>query len=215
MTVGILSTDSFGRFSFPIVAAIERRRSTASRSSYATPPTIRRASGGTSINCSASGSMESSVTARRIDRREPIEPAAPGLPVIYVFCRVEDPEAFVFFRTTKEGRSSLSATLPLWGEDASPRSPGRSGSRPFACATTVIAQRSWKPGCRRYRPCRAAGRRPGSRGRAETVLAAQGRARRAVLRQRPDRARRDRSPARDGPRRSRGRGGGRLRVSGT
>ncbi len=33
------------------------------------------------------------VTARRADRREPIEPAVRGLPVVYVFSRVEHPDA--------------------------------------------------------------------------------------------------------------------------
>ena len=95
MTVGILSTDSFGRFSFPIVAAIERRlfdHGVAVFMCNATDDPLReRRHIDQLLGKRVDGIV---VTARRVDRREPIEPAAPGLPVVYVFCRVEHPEAF-------------------------------------------------------------------------------------------------------------------------
>ena len=51
MTVGLLSNDSFGRFTFPIVEALERRLfDPASRCSCATPPTTPSASAATSTN---------------------------------------------------------------------------------------------------------------------------------------------------------------------
>ena len=95
MTVGILSTDSFGRFSFPIVAAIERRmfdHGVALFMCNATDdPSRERRHIDQLLGKRVDGLV---VTARRVDRREPVEPAAPGLPVVYVFSRVEDPNAF-------------------------------------------------------------------------------------------------------------------------
>ena len=95
MTVGILSTDSFGRFSFPIVAAIERRLSDHGVAVFmcnATDDPLReRRHIDQLLGKRIDGLV---VTARRVDRRKPIEPAAPGLPVVYVFSRVEHPDAF-------------------------------------------------------------------------------------------------------------------------
>ncbi len=95
MTVGILSTDGFGRFSFPIVAAIERRmfdHGVALFMCNATDdPSRERRHIDQLLGKRVDGLV---VTARRVDRREPVEPAAPGLPVVYVFSRVEDPNAF-------------------------------------------------------------------------------------------------------------------------
>jgi LacI family transcriptional regulator len=43
------------------------------------------------------------VTARRADRREPIEPAARGLPVVYVLSQVKDPDALCLLPDDKGG----------------------------------------------------------------------------------------------------------------
>jgi LacI family transcriptional regulator len=94
MTVGILSTDSFGRFTFPIVEALERRLSDQGIAIFmcnATddPPRERR-----HVNQLLGKRVDGLVvTARRADRREPIEPAARRLPVVYVFSYVDDPDA--------------------------------------------------------------------------------------------------------------------------
>jgi len=95
MTVGILSTDSFGRFSFPIVAAIERRMFdhgvTVFMCNATDDPSRERRHIDQLLGKRVDGLV---VTARRVDRRDPVEPAALGLPVVYVFSRVEHPEAF-------------------------------------------------------------------------------------------------------------------------
>ncbi len=94
MTVGILSTDSFGRFTMPIVAALERRLSD---------------DGIAVFMCNATDDVEREqrhveqllrkrvdglvVTARRTDLRRAVEPAQRGLPVVYVFTRVDNPDA--------------------------------------------------------------------------------------------------------------------------
>jgi LacI family transcriptional regulator len=94
MTVGILSNDSFGRFTFPIVEALERRLSDQGIAVFmcnATDDPLReRRHIDQLLGKRIDGLV---VTARRADRREPIEPAARCLPVIYVFSRVENPDA--------------------------------------------------------------------------------------------------------------------------
>jgi LacI family transcriptional regulator len=94
MTVGILSTDSFGRFTFPILEALERRlfdQGIAVFMCNATDdPARERRHIDQLIGKRVDGLV---VTARRADRREPISPAARGLPVVYVLSQVESPEA--------------------------------------------------------------------------------------------------------------------------
>ena len=91
MTVGILSNDSFGRFTFPIVEALERRlfdHGIAVFMCNATDDPMRERSHIEQLGKRVDGLV---VTARRADRRAPIEPAARGLPVVYVFSQVEKP----------------------------------------------------------------------------------------------------------------------------
>jgi LacI family transcriptional regulator len=104
MTVGILSNDSFGRFTFPIVEALERRLSDQGIAVFmcnATDDPLReRRHIDQLLGKRVDGLV---VTARRADRREPIEPAARGLPVIYVFSRVENPNALCLLPDDKGG----------------------------------------------------------------------------------------------------------------
>ena len=104
MTVGILSNDSFGRFTFPIVEALERRLSDQGIAVFmcnATDDPLReRRHIDQLLGKRIDGLV---VTARRADRREPIEPAARGLPVIYVFSRVENPNALCLLPDDKGG----------------------------------------------------------------------------------------------------------------
>ncbi|MGD1039176.1 MAG: LacI family DNA-binding transcriptional regulator [Roseiarcus sp.] len=94
MTVGILSTDSFGRFTFPIVEALERRLSDQGIAIFMCNATDDPSRERRHINQLLGKRVDGLVvTARRADRREPIEPAARGLPVVYVFSRVEDADA--------------------------------------------------------------------------------------------------------------------------
>ncbi|MGH9675528.1 MAG: LacI family DNA-binding transcriptional regulator, partial [Candidatus Acidiferrum sp.] len=80
MTVGILSNDSFGRFSFPIVEALERRlfdQGIAVFMCNATDDPLReRRHIDQLLGKRVDGLV---VTARRADRRAPSEPAARGL----------------------------------------------------------------------------------------------------------------------------------------
>jgi LacI family transcriptional regulator len=94
MTVGILSTDSFGRFTFPIVEALERRLSDQGIAIFMCNATDDPARERRHIDQLLGKRVDGLVvTARRVDRREPIEPATRGLPVVYVFSYVDSPDA--------------------------------------------------------------------------------------------------------------------------
>jgi LacI family transcriptional regulator len=94
MTVGILSNDSFGRFAFPIVEALERRlfdHGIAVFMCNATDDLLRERRHIEQLLTKRVDGLV--VTARRADRRAPIEPVARGLPVVYVYSQVENPDA--------------------------------------------------------------------------------------------------------------------------
>jgi LacI family transcriptional regulator len=94
MTVGILSNDSFGRFAFPIVAALERRLFDDGIAVFMCNATDDPARERRHIDQLLRKRVDGLVvTARRADLRAPIEPAARGLPVVYVFSRVVNPDA--------------------------------------------------------------------------------------------------------------------------
>jgi LacI family transcriptional regulator len=118
MTVGILSNDSFGRFSFPIVEALERRlfdHGIAVFMCNATDDPLRERR---HIEQLLSKRIDGLVvTARRSDKREPIEPAARGLPVIYVFSRVESPNALCLLPDDKGGAALAVRHLAVLGRE--------------------------------------------------------------------------------------------------
>ena len=90
MTVGIISNDSFGRFSFPIFEALEEclaEQGIAVFMCNATDdPTRERQHLDQLLGKRIDGLV---VTARRADNREPIGPFAHGLPVVYVFTHAD------------------------------------------------------------------------------------------------------------------------------
>ncbi len=93
MTVGLITNDSFGRFSFPIVEALEQKLADHGIAVFM---------------CNATDDPEREkqhlqqllrkridglvVTARRADRRPAIGPL-PGIPVVYVYSQVDDDDA--------------------------------------------------------------------------------------------------------------------------
>jgi LacI family transcriptional regulator len=116
MTVGILSTDSFGRFSFPIVAAIERRLADHGVAVFMCNATDDPARERRHVEQLLGKRVDGLVvTARRIDRREPIEPILRGLPVVYVFSRVEHPDAFCLLPDDEGGAKLAVAHLAALG----------------------------------------------------------------------------------------------------
>ena len=85
-TIGIISNDSFGRFSFPIVEALEERLAEAGIAVFmcnaTDDPERERQHLDQLLGKRIDGLV---VTARRADKRAPIGPLAHILPVIYVF----------------------------------------------------------------------------------------------------------------------------------
>src|SRR5687768_2673483 len=94
MTVGIISNDSFGRFTFPIVEALEEQladRGIAVFMCNATDdPERERQHLDQLLGKRIDGLV---VTARRADKRSPIGPLPPGLPVLYVYSQADDANA--------------------------------------------------------------------------------------------------------------------------
>jgi LacI family transcriptional regulator len=94
MTVGIISNDSFGRFTLPIVEALEEQladRGIAIFMCNATDdPGRERQHLDQLLGKRIDGLV---VTARRADKRAPIGPTPPELPVLYVYSQADDPNA--------------------------------------------------------------------------------------------------------------------------
>ncbi len=94
MTVGIISNDSFGRFTLPIVEALEEHladRGIAIFMCNATDdPARERQHLDQLLGKRIDGLV---VTARRADMRSPIGPVPAGLPVLYVYSQADDPDA--------------------------------------------------------------------------------------------------------------------------
>lgn len=94
MTVGIISTDSFGRFTLPIFQALEEQfadRGIATFMCNATDdPERERQHLDQLLGKRIDGLV---VTARRADKRPPVGPLPAGLPVIYVFAQADDDQA--------------------------------------------------------------------------------------------------------------------------
>ena len=94
MTVGIISNDSFGRFTLPIVEALEEQladRGIAIFMCNATDdPDRERQHLDQLLGKRIDGLV---VTARRADMREPVGPLPDGLPVLYVYSQADDPNA--------------------------------------------------------------------------------------------------------------------------
>ena len=116
MTVGILSNDSFGRFAFPIVEALERRLSDHGIAVFmcnATDDPMReRRHIDQLLGKRVDGLV---VTARRADRRAAIEPPTRGLPVIYVFSQVENLDALCLLPDDEGGAKLAGSHLAALG----------------------------------------------------------------------------------------------------
>jgi LacI family transcriptional regulator len=104
MTVGIISTDSFGRFTLPIFQALEEQfadRGIAIFMCNATDdPERERQHLDQLLGKRIDGLV---VTARRADKRPPVGPLPPGLPVIYVYSQADDNDAMCLLPDDESG----------------------------------------------------------------------------------------------------------------
>ena len=93
MTVGLLTNDSFGRFSFPIVEALEQKLADQGIAVFmcnaTDDPERERQHIDQLMRKRIDGLI---VTARRADKRPPID-HVPGLPIVYVYSQADDENA--------------------------------------------------------------------------------------------------------------------------
>ncbi len=91
MTVGIISTDSFGRFTLPIFQALEEQFADRGIGIFMCNATDDPARERQHLDQLMGKRIDGLVvTARRADKRAPVGPLPPGLPVIYVFSQADD-----------------------------------------------------------------------------------------------------------------------------
>ena len=107
MTVGIISTDSFGRFTLPIFQALEEQFADEGIAVFmcnaTDDPSRERQHIDQLLGKRIDGLV---VTARRADRRPPVGPLPPGLPVIYVYSQADDGSALSLL-SDEEGGARL------------------------------------------------------------------------------------------------------------
>src|SRR5690606_3007372 len=85
-TVGIITNDSFGRFSFPIVEALENALADKGIAIFMCNATDDPARERQHLDQLLGKRIDGLVvTARRADKRPPIGPLPHGIPIVYVF----------------------------------------------------------------------------------------------------------------------------------
>jgi len=103
-TVGLLTTDSYGRFSIPLLEGIEDALGAARVSVFLCnardDPESERRHIDSLLAKQVDGII---VTARRTDRRDPIDIAPARVPVIYAFTQVADPGALCLLPDDAQG----------------------------------------------------------------------------------------------------------------
>ena len=94
-TVGLISTDSFGRFTIPIMEGLEECLTDSRIAVFmcnATDDPVREAQ---HVESLVGKRVDGIVApARRADRRDKLQVPDPHVPVIYVFSQTDDPDAF-------------------------------------------------------------------------------------------------------------------------
>lgn len=94
MTVGVITNDSFGRFSFPIFEALEERLAAEGIAVFMCNATDDPARERQHLDQLLGKRIDGLVvTARRTDNRPPIGPLPSGLPVVYVFTHADEDDA--------------------------------------------------------------------------------------------------------------------------
>jgi LacI family transcriptional regulator len=95
LTVGLISTDSFGRFTIPIMEGLEECLADSRIGVFmcnATDDPEREARHVEQLLGKRVDGIV--VTARRADRRPKLDVPTPGVPVLYVFSQTDDPETY-------------------------------------------------------------------------------------------------------------------------
>jgi LacI family transcriptional regulator len=94
-TVGLISNDSFGRFTMPIMEGLEKCLADSRIAVFMANATDDHEREAQHVEQLLGKRVDGIVvTARRADRRDKLTVATRDVPVIYVFSRVDDPDAF-------------------------------------------------------------------------------------------------------------------------
>ena len=110
MTVGIITNDSFGRFSFPIVEALENALADQGIAIFMCNATDDPAREQQHLDQLLGKRIDGLVvTARRADKRPPIGPLPNNIPIVYVFSQVDDHNALSLL-PDDEGGARLAAS---------------------------------------------------------------------------------------------------------
>lgn len=104
MTVGIISSDSFGRFTLPIVEALEQQFADQGIALFMCNATDDPARERQHIDQLLGKRIDGLVvTSRRADERTPVGPLPAGLPVVYVYTRPNDRSALALIPDDEGG----------------------------------------------------------------------------------------------------------------
>lgn len=115
-TVGLISTDSFGRFTIPIMEGLEECLTDSRIAVFmcnATDDPVREAQHVESLVGKRVDGIVA--TARRADRREKLSVPDPHVPVIYVFSQIDDPDAFCLLPDDEGGAALATEHLVRLG----------------------------------------------------------------------------------------------------
>jgi LacI family transcriptional regulator len=115
-TVGLISTDSFGRFTIPIMEGLEECLTDSRIAVFmcnATDDPVREAQHVESLVGKRVDGIVA--TARRADRRDRLQVPDPHVPVIYVFSQTDDPEAFCLLPDDEGGAVRATGHLARLG----------------------------------------------------------------------------------------------------
>ncbi len=201
-TVGLISDDSFGRFTLPIMEGLEReladRRIGIFMCNATDDPERERQHIEQLMGKRVDGLI---FTARRADRRPGVSVPLGDLPdPLRLLARPRRRQPSASSPTTRRAPASPPRTSPQPAAAASPTSPAPSTSRPSASAATAGAPALAAAGLADAAlPHRRLVRGLGPRGRRRPVRRPGTAPRRRLRRQRPDRPRPPRRPARPRP----------------
>jgi LacI family transcriptional regulator len=116
LTVGLISTDSFGRFTIPIMEGLEQcladRRMAVFMCNATDDPEREAQHVESLIGKRVDGIV---VTARRADRRAKLKLPSADIPVIYVFSQSDDPDSFCLLPDDEGGAALATGHLAALG----------------------------------------------------------------------------------------------------
>jgi LacI family transcriptional regulator len=111
-TVGLITNDSFGRFSFPIFEALEETLADQGIAVFMCNATDDPARERQHLDQLMRKRIDGLVvTARRADKRPALNPLVPGVPIVYVYSQADDPLAACLVPDDEDGARQAVAHL--------------------------------------------------------------------------------------------------------